>query len=284
MSIKYREDVVGSMVEVLASKMQGKDNRRPNDVDPKVVNANTGDDDIYTFKGLQDPGYPGWITGNGRGPSLSKSAYATRPMRLAPDTDPLQSGFGYQTGGWLADQAAYGRPRLTPIGGWLSDIGRRPGYAALKGGIGGAAVGAGAGWLMGRDPVLYGGIGALLGSLGSVGAGLFAKASSAHGSVSNIIQYLESDFSLAQGTKDLLIDAVQRLAPTQANALADVLRMAAGSGVASIVAHYLLKLGLVGTSIFALIGAGAGYAFGRTNRNAFGEYVQSGRDPFGRPL
>lgn len=283
---RYTEETLGNLKEVLLSKLVKPDQRRPNDLPTQGSNTQ-GDADMYNPPDLLDPGYPGALTGTGHGPELGhrKYAYPTQPISgLLSDSDPmLRSGFGYSMGAKLADPVAYGKPRLRWVGKYLSDLGTRPLLAAGKGALGGAAAGAGFGWLTGRDPIFTTGAGALLGGLASGGAGLLMKSSSLMDDLGYIERRLQLDNGLPFAARTVLEQALDKLQPGQAHALADAVRASFGGSIAALVARYLLGLGLVGTSIFALLGAAAGVSLGGANRNAFGERVRQ-VDGLGRPL
>lgn len=127
-------------------------------------------------------------------------------------------------------------------------------------------------------------MGSAAGGLGSLGAGLFAKtANTLLSDLRYISERILRDAALPEEAQSELMAALGRLKADQANDLAGLLRASAGAGVGVLVARYLLRLGLVGTSIFALLGAGLAFGLGRKNRNAFGERADSNKDPLGRP-
>lgn len=276
--MNIRPERVKAVTETLVRQMPKDEQGRPKGLPERGSNSDRPADAMYdTYAGLADPGYPGWITGTGRGPVIGQSKQA---MQVAPDAHPMYSSLTYQGGGMLADQAAYGKPRLKALGNWGSDFGNNHMMAAGKGALLGALLGAGIGQWRNKQPGVGAAIGAGAGGLAAGGLSYLAKRSSS--GIDHITQLIEVDFSLPQQAKSMLVRALSGLNTNQANSLSDLIRSSLGASVGLVVARYLLGLGLIGTAALSALGGAIVYGLGQQGRNAMGERMHPELDNLGR--
>ena len=97
-----------------------------------------------------------------------------------------------------------------------------------------------------------------------------------------IQQKLMSDASMSYTDKSMLMQQLRQLSAQQKEQLANVIGPALGAGIGVLIARYLLKLGIGGTAMLALIGGAAGAQFSGP-RNTYGQRADTTQDVFGRP-
>lgn len=225
---------------------------------------------------------------------------------LMPHRGTMEATLPYQLGDMFGS-AVEGKQLLRPLGSYLSALGSNSGLAALMSGLGMGAAGAGYGLLTGRDPLLWGGIGAGAGGLGGYGLSelirymntkrradaqrreAMLKSGFYVSNEEDPLTYIQSkvfaDSSMDSGLKSRILMTVQQLPMDQLITLAGVLRTVAGAGVGYLISRFLFNMGGVGQGISAGLGGLAGAMFGRgasLPRNAMGLDVDTGSDIFGR--
>jgi hypothetical protein len=211
---------------------------------------------------------------------------------------------GYQTGRTLPDFAMR-KGMLRPLRHLVDNLGTNHIGAGAAGAVVGGALGAGSamfsGGSVGRGAVA----GAGAGMAGMLLASLYARNRLQQGqafqlprpeqpwrekrayyatsdSDQSLQQKLMSDASMSYTDKSMLMQQLRQLSAQQKEQLANAIGPALGAGIGVLIARYLLKLGIGGTAMLALIGGAAGAQFGGT-RNAYGQRANTAQDVFGRP-
>jgi hypothetical protein len=250
-----------------------------------------------------------WNQMNRTGPSDIAQRVGINPNRgpasfiPSPGTQPWT--IGYQAGRTLPDMAVR-HQMLRPLRGAINNLGTNNAGAALAGaGIGGA-IGAGSALVGGGNVGRRTAVGAGVGSLGMLLLSLYARnrlnntqyrqieppalpgrvksSFYAVGEGSQEIgSKLLSDSGLSSADKTMLLNYVQRLPNSQKAELAHLIGPAVGAGIGIIIARYLMRLGIGGTAIMALLGAGVGRQITSGPRDAYGHVINTRRDAFGQP-
>lgn len=220
-------------------------------------------------------------------------------------------------------KAIENRKTLAPLGDALATLQQSPGYRSLAGAaLLGGGLGAGAGFLAHKDPVVTGLAGAGLASLLGLGARSLmrrhrSQAAQDYETSLNPVRtptleqlkakenqelkraatYVDSnedplmyirgrlltEGSLDAAQKARYIQQLNLLSPFQLDALAQALRAVVGGGVGYLVARFLLGAGSFGRLLGAGVGAMIGGGMSGLPTNSFGQSVDVQRDFFGRP-
>lgn len=212
---------------------------------------------------------------------------ASPEMLAIPGT--TEGSLEYQLGAKIP-QLLQGKQTLAPVGDWIDNAEGNPLRSGMFGTLAGAAGGAGLGVLLGKDPQTS----ALLGGAGLGGASwligtllnmqrkrLREKQMGKHASfygnssadpASYVSSRIALDSSLGFTEKTQLSGLVDKLSDGQTQELAKLLRAAGGAAIGALVAKYMLRLGLTGTVLSAILGGAIGSAWGNKSidRDVFG--------------
>lgn len=210
---------------------------------------------------------------------------------LNPIPGTTEGSLSYQLGAKIP-QLLEGKQSLAPVADWMDRAEANPWRSGLYGGLAGAAGGAILGHLLERDPA----VAAMLGA-GGAGGGAWLigtlmnlrkqklreqhhlqKAASFYGHSTTdpqafILARVAQDPSIGFQAKSQISQSLDQLTAGQISDLAKLIRTAVGAGVGALVAKYLLRLGLGGTILGALVGGYTGSRFGGSKsieRDLFG--------------
>ncbi len=210
---------------------------------------------------------------------------------LNPIPGTQEGSLAYQMGAKIP-QLLEGKQSLAPVADWMERAEGNPWRSGLYGGLVGAGGGALLGHLLDRDPTQA----AMLGAGGVGGAAwlvgtllnmqkqkarehrAIAKAASFYGQSSTdpsafVLQRVAQDPALSFQAKSTISESLQQLSDGQVASLAKLLKTVVGAGVGAIVAKYLLRLGLGGTILGAIVGGYTGSSLGGSKsieRDLFG--------------
>lgn len=240
--------------------------------------------------------------------SMGMVAPMSRPdvIRL-PGTE--GSNLTYRLGEGLGT-ALQDKKLLEPVGKYFGALGssQGPGMAALLSALLGGAAGGGFGLATGRDPLMWGLLGAGAGGLGGYGVNkllqardarrrrqaaimmqpLLMKSSFYVGNEQDPMQYIQQrlfeDGSTSTGQKVQIVQQLRNLPQQDLMTLADLLRTAAGGAIGYIIARFLMRFGGIGTAVMTGLGGLIGASTGgrKLPRNMFGLEVDTSRDLFGQ--
>jgi len=227
------------------------------------------------------------------------------PLTFNPTPGSQRWTLGYTAGSTLPN-AALNAGLLRPLRPLMDNLGNNHMRAGLMGAGLGAAAGAVTSTVAGGDPTRGAAVGAGLGGVGSLLLSMYARRkmlnapyfqeplpevphqkSAFYGVMSqdgsDIEDRVMADNSLNYMDKTTLLRFVNGLNPERKSSLSRFIGPMAGAGVGIAVARFLLKLGIGGTALLAIVGATLGHNLTSGQSNAFGQRVSPMTDMFGQP-
>lgn len=228
---------------------------------------------------------------------------SSREFSYVPEPGTKEWSIGYNAGRSVADPII-NHQMLRPLGSIVNNLGVSHLDSGLTGAAIGGAIGAGSGLLGGGNVGGRAATGAAMGGSAMLLLSLLARNRMNNtsfyqrplstppgrvkasfymgGSDSDVQSKVMGDNSLDPVDKTTLLHFVKQLAPDRKAELQHLIGTVSGAGVGLVIARFLLGLGIGGTALLSLVGAGVGRVMSGGSRNAFGRSVDTKRDLFGQ--